>query len=74
MSRTINSGGYLPIIVVVVETCGVCVALGAEWDDRRDRDVLLEIANHPHAEPKLARVEEWISDGVQVCPEEVTAP
>lgn len=49
-------------------TCGVCCALGRDWDKTHDRDLLLEIMNHPHAEPKLkTRVKELRGQGVKVA-------
>ncbi|MGW3072771.1 hypothetical protein [Kitasatospora sp. NPDC001132] len=39
-----------------VKGCDVCSAMRSEWLQDYDRDVLLEINNHPHRPPKLARV------------------
>ncbi|QPB09827.1 hypothetical protein CPT_Shady_066 [Streptomyces phage Shady] len=47
--------------------CVPCSRLADEWDRDHDRDVLLEINNHPHDTPKLSRVEQWISaEGVSL--------
>lgn len=74
MSYEINSGGLYNIRAVVPDGCGVCAALADEWGRNHDRDVLIEINNHPHEEPKLARVEDWISKrGMRVHPEGATA-
>jgi hypothetical protein len=44
----------------------VCAALAKQWDDKQDRDVLIEINNHPHTEPKLSRVKTWVAEGASV--------
>lgn len=46
--------------------CGVCGALAKQWDEKHDRDLLIEINNHPHAEPKLSRVNSWVAKGTSV--------
>lgn len=33
--------------------CGVCTALAKQYAETKDRDLLMEINNHPHTEPKL---------------------
>jgi hypothetical protein len=45
----------------------VCSALAAEWFANGDRDVLIEINNHPHEEPKLSRVKVWKGEGATVA-------
>jgi hypothetical protein len=64
MSREIRSGGYAEIVATVPDGCRVCAALAKEWFESRDRDVLLEINNHPHSAPKLNRVKRWKATGV----------
>ncbi|MFE6846582.1 hypothetical protein [Streptomyces sp. NPDC057686] len=60
MSREIRSGGYSEIVAVITdENCDICQALLFEWHLNHDRDVLIEINNHPHSKPKLNRVKEW---------------
>jgi hypothetical protein len=44
----------------------VCAALAKQWDETSDRDVLFEINNHPHNEPKLSRVKAWKAQGASV--------
>lgn len=61
MAREIVSTRSPEMRATVAEGCDVCEALAREWDESNDRDVLLEIQNHPHARPKLARVGGWIS-------------
>lgn len=63
MPRKIESGGAYNIVCMVRDDCEICVALGDEWDQDRDRDVILEIQNHPHLSPKLARVKLWKVEG-----------
>jgi hypothetical protein len=46
--------------------CDVCAALAQQWDETADRDVLIEINNHPHTEPKLSRVTTWKREGAKV--------
>ncbi|MEU0423895.1 hypothetical protein ABZ235_09785 [Streptomyces canus] len=46
--------------------CDVCAALAKQWDETNDRDVLIEINNHPHSEPKLSRVKAWKAQGASV--------
>jgi hypothetical protein len=48
------------------EGCDVCNALAKQWDETGDRDVLIEINNHPHQEPKLSRVRQWKREGASV--------
>ncbi|QBZ73423.1 hypothetical protein SEA_HEATHER_53 [Streptomyces phage Heather] len=56
-----------PEIRATVRTkCDVCHALAKQWDTSWDRDLLIEINNHPHEEPKLSRVKAWINDGAKV--------
>ncbi|WP_433858203.1 hypothetical protein [Streptomyces kronopolitis] len=54
------------ITATVTEGCDVCAALAKQWDDMLDRDVLFEINNHPHEEPKLSRVRKWKAEGLSV--------
>ncbi|EFK99531.1 predicted protein [Streptomyces sp. SPB78] len=49
---------------VVNDECDVCAKLAVEWDRWADRDLLIEINNHPHEVPKLARVRQWKAEGV----------
>jgi len=46
--------------------CDVCAALAKQWDEKHDRDVLIEINNHPHKKPKLSRVNSWVAEGASV--------
>jgi hypothetical protein len=46
--------------------CDVCGALAKQWDETGDRDVLMEINNHPHTEPKLSRVKDMVANGASV--------
>ncbi|MDO0926815.1 hypothetical protein QQY24_15825 [Streptomyces sp. TG1A-8] len=46
--------------------CDVCKALAQQWDATHDRDLLIEINNHPHEKPKLSRVKDWVADGASV--------
>ncbi|MCZ4117833.1 hypothetical protein [Streptomyces sp. H39-S7] len=63
MTREIVSTLWPEMRAKVAPGCDVCAALAKEWDERRDRDVLMEINNHPHGTPKLSRVAEWIGAG-----------
>lgn len=67
MTREIVSTKWPEIRATVAPGCDVCGALAKEWDEKQDRDVLIEMNNHPHAAPKLRRVAEWISEnGAQI--------
>jgi hypothetical protein len=56
-----------PVMTATVPPeCDVCNALAKEWDQNRDRDVLIEINNHPHSDPKLSRVNDWTRKGASV--------
>lgn len=65
-SREIVSGQYPEMRATVSTGCGVCGALAKQWDEKHDRDLLIEINNHPHAEPKLSRVKSWVAQGTSV--------
>ncbi|MFE6159946.1 hypothetical protein ACFQ7F_13660 [Streptomyces sp. NPDC056486] len=49
------------------EGCDVCGALAKQWDEAGDRDLLIEINNHPHDPPKLSRVAELQREGVALA-------
>ncbi|MFD4633814.1 hypothetical protein ACFVYR_12470 [Streptomyces sp. NPDC058284] len=63
----IVSGRYPEIRATPAPGCDVCAALAGEWFSNGDRDVLIEINNHPHEEPKLSRVKAWKSEGAKVA-------
>lgn len=65
-SREIVSSRVPEIRATVPPDCDVCGALAKQWDETRDRDVLIEINNHPHTEPKLSRVRTWVAEGASV--------
>lgn len=65
-TREIVSGGYFELRATPAEGCGVCTRLEAEWFQNSDRDVLIEINNHPHEVPGLSRVRRWLGEGVSV--------
>ncbi|MGW6012344.1 hypothetical protein [Streptomyces sp. NPDC055210] len=46
------------------EGCDVCGALADQYAETQDRDLLIEINNHPHDEPKLSRVRRWKAEGM----------
>jgi hypothetical protein len=64
--REIVSYRQPEIRATVAQGCDVCGALAKQWDDQHDRDLLLEINNHPHTEPKLSRVTAWVAEGASV--------
>jgi hypothetical protein len=64
--REIVSSRAPEIRATVSPDCDVCAALAKQWDDKQDRDVLIEINNHPHTEPKLSRVKAWVAEGASV--------
>ena len=62
----IVSGRYPEIRATPAPDCDVCGALADEWFANGDRDVLIEINNHPHEEPKLSRVRTMLGEGATV--------
>ncbi|QAX94750.1 hypothetical protein HOV12_gp42 [Streptomyces phage Lilbooboo] len=64
--REIVSSRTPEIRATVAKGCDVCGALAKQWDESGDRDVLIEINNHPHKEPKLSRVAAWKAEGASV--------
>jgi len=62
----IVSGRYPEIRATPAPGCDVCAALADEWFADGDRDVLIEINNHPHEEPKLSRVRTMLGEGATV--------
>ena len=64
-AREIVSGRYPEIRATPTAGCDVCAALADEWFANGDRDVLIEINNHPHKEPKLSRVKAWMTEGAK---------
>ncbi|MFF4430471.1 hypothetical protein ACFYZ4_15020 [Streptomyces sp. NPDC001513] len=68
MTEKITSTRHgVTIIATPAHGCGVCGALAKQYAETRDRDLLLEINNHPHAEPKLkTKVGQLLRAGVTV--------
>ncbi|MEW2406503.1 hypothetical protein [Streptomyces griseoviridis] len=64
--REIVSSRIPEIRATVPPDCDVCSALAKQWDEKQDRDVLIEINNHPHKKPKLSRVSAWVAEGASV--------
>ncbi len=62
----IVSGRYPELRATPAPDCDVCAALAKQWEETSDRDVLIEINNHPHDEPKLSRVKQWKAEGASV--------
>ncbi|WP_152645197.1 hypothetical protein [Kitasatospora griseola] len=49
-----------------VDGCDVCIGLNAAWFKEYDRDLLIEINNHPHTTPKLtARVGKILAEAAR---------
>ena len=64
--REIVSHRAPEIRATVQPRCDVCASLAKQWDESYDRDLLIEINNHPHEEPKLSRVKTWVDEGASV--------
>lgn len=64
--RKYASYTYPRLEATVAEGCGVCARLAEQWVRTEERDLLIEINNHPHIAPKLASVHAWLSAGVTV--------
>ncbi|WP_424920212.1 hypothetical protein [Streptomyces sp. wa13] len=61
MREIVSSHPTPEIRATPADGCDVCGALAQEWYVKQDRDVLIEINNHPHTAPKLLRVSGWIN-------------
>jgi len=56
MSDELISPGLLTLRATPAHGCAVCSYLAERFRRTRERDLLLEINNHPHERPKLELV------------------
>ncbi|MET9295308.1 hypothetical protein [Streptomyces sp. NPDC003077] len=61
----VSSHQYPEMRATPAEGCDVCGALAKQYATSKDRDLLIEINNHPHTEPKLSRVRAWKQEGAK---------